>query len=257
MAESAWLIASQSFPAMSFDLDGAPVALTAASQYLRSATLARSLIGTVAARATAVSGDTHTIVILRNRRIRWSATGGNFEIDLGAGSILQNALGAANDTYSGASSYDFELVSPMLWSPGYQATPNTIDGVNGYTVPHQSQRKSSDGTQVQCDHYGSEIWNDLSWTHILPERMRVVDSAPGGGTFHEFFEQYAMLRRRFLWYPDIFEDDESTTAVTWVTARGPFVLRPEFSGDWYRRNVPFAEHSSPLDLPIHRVAEYA
>lgn len=260
MTISAWFIGSSTLPIITAEVGGASLAMPAGTRYLRSATASLSLLDAIATAASTLTGDTHTLVVLRNRHIQWSATGGNWDVDLstGNGALLATLLGATlpGGSYTGASTYTFEEISPLLWSPGYMATPTTPEGFEGYTVPQQSITKSADGEEVYCDHYGEEVWNEFAWTHIMPERlMQFGTTAAQGGTFHQFHLQCAMLRARFLWHEEIDEDDASATAVTWDTAKGPYVLREEFADDWYKRNVPFAEVSSPLELPVHRVAE--
>lgn len=252
---SAWLIGSITMPASTLTVDADLFAWPADSYYLVSSTSALSMIDFLAARIVANVGGTCVITITRGRTIRIVFDTPR-TVTWGAATQLRDLLGFTTDLGS-ATTHDAPNVSPLLWSPGYLATPKTIEGVDGYTVPHQAITKSADGTQVYCTHYGQETWQDLSWSHIIPERMRVDDSTNGGGTFHEFFEQCALLRARFLYHQEVDELDGSTTTATLDTARGPYVLRPEFDGDWYRRNVPNAEVSSPLDLPIHLVDEYA
>lgn len=260
MPTSAWFVGSQTLAAQTLAItQGATtenIVLPAGSYYLRSATSSLSLL---AAMVTAINAHSlisgATAVVQRNRIVALGATQ-TFTLTWPADNILRNLLGFAANLTPAATSHTAPAVSPLLWSPGYLATPATIEGVTGYTVPHQAIYKSDDGTQVDCDHYGSETWQDLEWTHVLPERMRVA-TGTGGGTFHEFYEQCGMLRRRFLYHQEIDELDGSTTAVTWDTALGCYVLRPDFPDQWYRRNVQFAEVSSPLELPIHLVDEYA
>lgn len=262
MTASAWFIGSITIPAQTMQiLQGATleaIVLPAGTYYLRHSTAGLSLLDAMVTAINAHSLITGAAaVVRRDRRTQLSATQ-TFSITWAADNVLRNLLGFDANLTPVATSFASTYISPLLFSPGYLATPSTIEGVTGYTVPHQSIRKSADGTQVQCDHYGEETWQELSWTHIMPSRLRTAGTtAAQGGTFHQFFQQCAMLRRRFLYHQEIDEDDASTSAVTWDTALGCYVLRPEFDGNWYRRNVPFADVSSPLDLPIHLVAEYA
>lgn len=251
---SAWFIGSIVIPGQSLTVDATAVAISAGTWYLRRDPTTYSLLDHIAARIVANVGGTCTITIKRNRTVRIVFDVAR-TVTWGAATQIRDLLGFTGDLASGTT-HDAPNVSPLLWSPGYLATPKTIAGVEGYTVPHQSVVKSADGTRVYCDHYSTETHNDLSWTHIMPDRLRVA-TGTGGGTFHEFFEQCAMLRERFVWHEEIDEDDASTSNVSYDTAKGPYVLREEFDGDWYRRNVAFAEVSSPLDLPIHQVAEAA
>lgn len=259
MTMSAWLVGVVTLPAQAFDggTGGGNIEVDAGTYYLRHGTAGLSLLDTLAADWTTELGLAVTIVVQRNRRIRidiaapgavieWTGVGNN-------ASALRDILGFVGNRTS-ATSHVAEYPSPLLWSPGYIATPKTRNGRDGYTVPHQSVYKSDDGTQKFVAHYGDETWQDLGWSHIEPDRMQVADTENGGGTFNDFWEQVAKYGRRFTWYPEIDEDDASSTAVTWTTARGPYTLR-EVDGDWYRRVVPNAEVSCSLELPIHQLAE--
>lgn len=253
---SAWLIGSITIPQYTFRVDATTVTVPAGTYYLRRVTPGLSLIAVVATAIVSAVGGTCTGAITRGRRVSLTYNT-NRDTDWDD-SPIADVLGFRENVWNTQSSIVAEEISPLLWSPGYLATPRTIQGVDGYTVPHQSITRSSDGTQVQCDHYSTETWQDLGWSHIMPERMRTADSVVvQGGTFHQFYERCAMLRHRFLAHMEIDELDGSTAAVTWDTALGPYVMRPDLTGDWYRRNVPNAEHSCPLELPMYTVAEYA
>lgn len=250
---SAWFIGSIYMPASTLTVDAAGFSWPEGPYYLRSATSALSMIDFLATRIVANVGGTCTIVLTRGRTVRITFNTAR-TVTWGAATQLRDLLGFTGDLGS-AATHDAPNVSPLLWSPGYLATPKTIARVDGYTVPHQANYKSADGSKVYSAHYSTETWQDLSWSHIMPERMRVA-TGTGGGTFHEFFEQCAMLREMFLYHEEVDELDGSTTTATLDTARGPYVLRDNFDGDWHRRNVANAEVSSQLDLPIHQVAEY-
>jgi hypothetical protein len=254
MSASAWLVGYLPIVEQEIRVAGQEVTLAADTYALRHTTSALSLIDALdAAMLASVGATTSTTVVLRNRLVRITlSTAGTIRFD--DAPALAALLGFPATATASATVHTATYVSPLLWSPGYPATPKTIHGVDGYTIPHQSAYKSDDGSQVYVAHYGDEIWQDLGWSHIMPERMRVADTEDGGGTFHEFFEQVGKYRRRFTYYEAIDEDDASSSAVTWTTGRGPYVLR-ESDGDWYRRNVPNAEVSCSLELPLHMVAE--
>lgn len=266
MTSAAWLVGSVTLPDISFGFDGDDVELAGGTYYLRHTTAGLSLVDALntAFDASLATPTCTSLVVLRNRRVQINLSG-SADIDWSAGvngAVLAAILGFVNSSgaalnQTGAASYTAAYPSPLLWSPGFLATPQTPAGTDGYEVLHQAVYKSDDGTQVTCVDYGEEVWQELGWSHILPERMRLADSVVGGGTFNEFYKQCAKLRSRFFYYEEIDEDDASTTAVTWTTGVGPYVLRPEFPADWYKRNVPNAEVSCSLELPIHRVAEYA
>lgn len=259
MSSASWLVGAITLPEASIVFDGDVVSLSAGTYYPRHPTAALSLVDVInSAIDGSPSGITCTsCVVMRNRLVRINLssaadllwTTGGADADAWAA-----ALGFDGTDLTGAASYTADSISPLLFSAGFMATPKTVQDVDGYTIPHHAAYKADDGTQIYDVHYGDETWQDLSWAHILPERMRVADTADGGGTFHEFWEQCAKYHRRFLYYQEIDEDDSSTTAVTWTTGRGPYALR-EVDGDWYRRNVANAELSCSLDLPLIQLAE--
>ena len=267
MTISAWFIGSITIPAQTFNInvEGAgndPIVIPAGTYYLRSATAALSLVDVVASAMNTqqTSGSPFAeIFISRDRHVGMSFDGASISVAItwGTATILRDLFGF-DANLTAALTQEAPNISPLHFSPGYMATPTTPQGFEGYTVPQQSKTKSADGEEVYTDHYGEEVWNEFAWTHIMPERLMLFGTtAAQGGTFHQFHLQCSMLGGKFLWHEEIDEDDASATAVTWDTAKGPYVLREEFPADWYKRNVPFAEVSSPLELPVHRVAEYS
>lgn len=261
MSSASWLVGYFTVPAMSLsNFDGDDINVAAGTYCLRHTTAALSFLDVLnAAIDDSLSAITCTsLVILRNRlvQINLSAPGDlNFATGTINGDVLAAVLGFDATDHTGASSYTAEHVSPYLFSAGFMATPSTPQGTDGRTIPHQSSYKSDDATQIYTVRYGTETWQDLSWAHILPERMMVDDSSDQGGTFKAFWDAVASYPgRRFFYYEEIDEDDTSSSAVTWTTGRGPYSLR-DVDPDWYRRNVANAELSNSLDLPLIKLAE--
>lgn len=255
MSSASWLVGYVTVTQQEWDGGTGPanVTLPAGTYALRHGTAALSLIDQVASVWTTEWGAVVTVTVRRNRLIRITIASGGAAIDWGAATVLRDLLGFTGNRSSNTT-HDADSVSPLLFSAGFMATPKTIQDVDGYTVPHHAAYKADDGTQIYDVHYGDETWQDLSWPHIIPDRMRVASSADGGGTFHEFWEQCAKYHRRFTYYQEIDEDDASTSAVTWTTGRGPYALR-NVDGDWYRRNQANAELSCSLELPLIELAE--
>lgn len=253
---TSWLVGYATLAQQEWDGGTGPanVTLPAGTYALRHGTAALSLIDQVAAVWTLEWGAAVTVTVRRNRLIRITIASGGAAIDWGAATVLRDLLGFTGNRASNTT-HDADYISPLLFSPGYPFTPTTISGVSGYTVSHQSRYKADDGTQLYVVHYGDETWQELRVPHVVPSRLRTTGTtAAQGGTFHQFYEQCAKYGRRFLHYETITEDSSSTTAVTWTTALGPYAMR-EINGDWYRRNVPNAEVSSPLELPLLVLAE--
>jgi hypothetical protein len=201
----------------------------------------------------AVTGVPCSNGILRNRLV-YLDLGNSVAVNWGGATLLRDLLGFTGNLPS-AIEHTATEVSALLWSASFPATPKPIPGVLGYSKPHQVKSKSDDGTEVFTYHLGKETWQDLEWGHVPVSRLRVA-SGTGGGTFHEFFEQCAMLGARFFHYETITEDAASSALVTFGAGLGPYVIRGDFDGDWYERRVRGADISSPLKLPLQLVAEY-
>lgn len=261
MPDSAWFIGSVTLPQVDLvGFDGDDITLAAGTYYLRHATAALSLLDAfnTAMDASAAAVTCTSLFVRRDRRVQINLSGVadlNFATNDNNGDLLAAALGFDPTDHTGASSYVAENVSPLLFSPGFPATPTTISGVEGYSVDDKVVYRSQDGTQSVTYLYNSSTYQEFSWSHVVPERLRIVAGAPDdGGTFHRFYESVYKLGLRWFWYPSVSEDDSSSTSVTWGTGIGPYVRRSD-DGNWYRRNVPNAEVSSPLDLNGHIVAE--
>lgn len=261
MPDSAWFVGSLPIAAQSFTIDAYAASVAAGDYYLRSSTYSGDLIDALAAEMTSAGLALVSVQMMRSRQIRITAST-TFAVTWGTATVLRDLLGFTQGNLSGASSYTAAGVSPLLWSPGSVATPATIQGVDGYVVDNFQQLKSEDGSQSQTVIFSEETWQDLEWSHVLPERMRVANGVDGGGTFHEWYEQCGKLGYRFLYYQTVFESDDAATSATWDdssdNAFGPYVLRLDArGGKYYRRNVDFADVSSPMSLALHLVDEYA
>lgn len=255
---SAWFLGAITIPQQTFDVDDGggndSVVVAAGTYYLYHTTGALSLLAAVAdaidASASTINVDGATLRRSRHVNLLFDAAA---SVTWGSASQLRDLLGYTGDLSSGTT-HLAPNVSPLLWSPGYLATPKTIAGVPGYSVDHKSRYKSDDGSRSETEWYGEETWQDLAWTHIIPERLRVA-SGTGGGTFHEFYEQCAKLGYPFQYHEEVDEDEDDTaTDATLSTSMGPHKLRGD-TGDWYRRNQSNAELSSPLELELHIVDE--
>lgn len=256
LVESDWLLGYVTIPLQSFTVNASGASVAAGTYCLRHPTGGSSLLTAFAAAIVAAVGGTATAGMTLGRLVVTSYSA-NRSITWGSATLLRDYLGFSQGNLASASGHFADSVSPLVWSPGYVGAPKTIRGRDGYLVPHQAVSKSDDGSRVDTYHFGEETHQDLAWSHIMPERLMVEDDEDGGGTFYEFHRQVGMIGSEFLWYPDMEEDDDDPTAdTTFTTPRGPYVLRAEArDGDWYRRNVPNAELSSPLELPMQMVSE--
>ena len=257
MADSAWFLGAQTIALQSFTVSGNAASVAAGTYYIDHTSSALSLVRQVdQAIEAAVGGVSATVEFTRSRRIRIVLDVAQ-SITWGTATILRDLLGFTGNLGAGTT-HLAPNVSPLLWSPGYLATPKTIAGVEGYSVDHKSRYKSDDGSRSETEFYGEETWQELSWTHIVPERLRILGTtAAQGGTFHQFYEQCAKLGYPFHHAESIDElDSDTSTGVALATTLGPYKLRGD-TGDWYRRNQPNAELSSPLELELQIVDEVA
>jgi hypothetical protein len=251
------LVGSITVPTQEFTVDATGMNLTGDDYYLYHATDALSLMAFVAARIIANFGGTCVITVKRNLRVRIVMNAAR-SFTWGVATQLRDLLGFTGDM-AAATTHDAPNISPLLWSPGWLATPQTIAGVSGYSVDHKKRYKSDDGQRSFTHYLGSETWQDLDFDHIVSSRMRIVGTvAAQGGTFHQFYEQCAKLGVRFFHYDNVTEDPADTsTSITWPAGFGPYVLRDEFKGRWNERRVQGADVSNRLRLPLHMIAEYS
>ena len=253
--DSSWLVGSITIPAQSFTANGFACSIPAGTYYLRHATSALSLIVLFATEVENQTGVSANGVTLKRSRLIADSWTAPVSINWGAATQLQLLFGHTGNL-AASTDHLAPNVSPLLWSPGFPGSPTTVVGASGYSKPHQAHSKSDDGTKKYVYHFGKETWQELDWSHIVASRLRVI-TGTGGGTFHEFYEQCAMLGSQFFHYSVTEDSADSSTDVTWGTGLGPYVLRENFDGDWYKRRVPGGDISSPLTIPLQIVSEYS
>lgn len=258
MPESAWLVGSIFLTAFNIEVNGVNKAFGSGYYYLRHATAALSLIDALetALQTEAAGAEWY---VTEDRTVRLQPLGGQpVAIDWLSSTNVRDLVGYAGNQASSDAAYDAPNVSPMLWSPGWLAIPETILGTAGYATNDHTTMVSADGTVALTDHFYSQVWQNLSWSHILVDRMRA--SGTGGGTFHELYEQFLKLGYSVRYYESISEADGSMTAVTWddssTNSFGAYRLRPGFSPRWYARAIASADIASPMELPLMQVDDY-
>lgn len=259
MAESAFLVGSTRLEGATIEVNGNDVALTGGYYYLRHATASLSLIDHVQQQVQSEVGDA-VFFLTEGLRVRQTTSPGNpVAIDWLDATAWRDALGWTSNLASSAFPHQASSVSPLLWVPGWVATPATLLGTSGWVKTDATRHTSADGTRHLVTQYYEQVHQDLTWSAILAERLRVPDGQSGNGTFHTFYE--AVLKRGYSvrHYQAQVETDGSTDAVTWDDSDdnsfGPYVLR-EHDPQWYRRVVEYADLYGSLDLPLMRVQEY-
>jgi hypothetical protein len=259
MPLSSWLVGSVQLEASGFEVNGVNVPTPGGELYLRSANAMLSLVDLVEA-AIQTEVPTASLFITLGRRVRLlPQVGDPVSIDWLANTRLRDLLGWTGVLASSDVGRTAPNVSPLLWSPGWIATPETRLGTAGYVHTDATRHTSADGTRHLVTTYYEQIRQVLSWTEIEADRMRVDAATAGGGTFHELYEQSLKRGMSFRWYVEQLEVDGDNTPVTWddsaINSFGPYALS-EPNDRYYSRVVANADLYSPLELQLMQLAEY-
>ena len=259
MPTSAWLVGSTRLETANILVNGVVASVVGGDLYLRSANPVLSLLDRVQAALQSVV-PTATIFLTQDRRVRLQPTAGApVSIDWQSNLVLRDLLGYTGLLASSELPHDAPNVSPLLWSPGWPATPATRGGTAGRLVDDATRHVSADGRRVLVTVYYDQLHQDLAWSEIEADRLQVDDATDGGGTFAEFYRQVLRLGYSIRWYAEQNEVDGDTTAVTWddsiTNSFGPYVLR-RTTPDWYRRVIDNVDLYGSLDLPLMQIAEY-
>lgn len=255
MADTALLVGSQPFNA---NVTIAGNARTVVGNfYLRHATAAISLLAKMVTEMGAAGVGSPAATMRQNLRVRLAGAA-NFTVTWNT-TALRDALGFTGNL-SGQSSYDAPNPSPLIWAPGYPATPRTRTSKAGYIVPHTTFHAADDGTTVETQHFGSELWQELEWRTLLAGRMSVADSADNGDTLEGLYESVLQFGYRLMYHQSVTTASSPTSELAWndSTAFGPYQPRKPFDPDWYNRIIDNADvYAGPVKFELKRVEEYA
>lgn len=254
MPLTAVLVGSVELSAQSITVDGGgAVEVPAGSYYLRHATASLSLFDTLAATMASTGLVSASVTLLNTQRVRISALP-NFSMTLSP--RLQRLLGFDAPLGGGSNSYVANLPSPLLWAPGYLATPGSRAGKAGYKVPHVTRHKSDDGSRQETQFFGEEVWQDLEWPFVPAELLSVPDDDDDGGTLEGLYEETLKYGRPFLWHESM-QLNGSTSAVGWPGAFGPYQLRRDLGRpNWYDRIQRNADDiGGGVSMQLHQVEE--
>lgn len=258
MPVSSWLVGSVQLESSGIEVNGVNVP-TSGRYYLRHSNAALSLLDYVQGRIQTEVAPA-SLFLTEDRRVRLTTTAGNpVAIDWLSNTTLRDLLGFTANLASSETARSATNVSPLLWSPGWVATPETRLGTAGWVQTDATRHASADGTRTLVSTYYTQVRQVLSWTEVEVDRMRVDAATDGGGTFHEFYERCLKLGMACRWYVEQTEVDGSTTAVTWddsaTNSFGPYAL-VEDNPRYYSRVVSNADLYSPLDLELMQITEY-
>lgn len=254
MAETALLVGSVPLD-VSVTIDGSAQAIEG-DFYLRHATGALSLLQEFEDAMTAAGLGSPAVTMRENLRVRL-ADAGTFDVTWNS-TALRDLLGFTGNL-SGASSYDATNPSPLLWAPGYPATPIGVrTSKRGYLVPHTTFHAADDGSEVQTQSFGSERWIELQWRTLLTGALQVADGSNVGNTLEGFYEYVLQYGYRMRHHQSV-TTSTGTGALAWndSTAFGPYQLRRPLDPAWYERIIDNADvYGGPVRLDLKLVEEY-
>ena len=255
MPETALLVGAVPTAPQTITVNAAPPAqLSAGTYYLRHPDPSLSLIDAVEQLMDDEGVLGADVSVRQNLRVRISSLA-NFQLTLSG--RLQRLLGFEGPLAGGQSIYDAPRISPLLWAPGYRATPTSRAGKAGYKVPHTTRHKSDDGSRQETQFFGEEVWQELEWDFIPSELLSVADGEHDGGTFEGFYEEVLKYGRPFHYYESIVTLP-TTNAIGWTSSFGPYQLRDEIDPVWYRRIRSNTDDiSGGVGLELHLVEEYS
>lgn len=254
MPDTAILVGSVELANQSLLIDGNPEAIAAGSYYLRHGTAGISLFDALELAMTNAGLAGVQVELQRNLLVRIQALG-NFEITLSA--RLQRLLGFSGTQGPGNNSYEATLVSPLLWAPGYPATPASRAGKAGYKVPHVTRHKADDGSRQEAQYFGEEVWQELEWPFVPADLLQVADADDDGGSLEGLFEEVLKYNRPFQWYPAENTHPDSDSLLSWGTVFGPYQLRDDLGKpNWYDRIRANADDiGGGVGMKLHLVEE--
>lgn len=212
-------------------INGSDRTVSAGRYMLRDATTAISLIDAVQTAIADVVASS-TVRVCADRLIR--IVSGGAALTLTIPSSLQAALGLPGSPTVGTT-VTASSVSNLLWSPGWPETPiNHPTHAEGFTSTDRVVSVSPTGQTANGVLHHTQTLASWAWSAVRPERTWTASEA--GGEFVRFRADVLEPLYRFALYTDVSEDSASTSAVTWPTAKGPYIAR-ELPDEWYIRTV--------------------
>lgn len=251
--ESSWLVGAATLDSdATIVVGGNNVVISADTKYLRDATAGNSWIDAIQTGIAGVHAGS-TVTVLQNRKVKIDLNGNSATLTIP--SALQEWLGFTGSPYSAATSFTAENVSTLLWSPGWPET--TIGhpvGTEGYEAPNWVQTSSASGQTIRTTQHGTSAkLTELMWAQVKRARVWTTDGGEPG-EFERFRIDVLAPGYRWKLYSGITEDESSSSAVSWTTAVGPYVIRdPEWK--WWNRAVANADTHTDITFKGTLTAE--
>lgn len=244
---SAWFIGSIDLPRSQFTVNGVLVEVTAGTYYLTDPTATLSLLAAVAA-AMLPQAAGATAVLLGSGKVRLSAAGA-FSVTWGTATVLRDLLGFAAGLAASAS-YTATIKSDLYFSPGKPAlfalSPLGVDGQERYIL---SQSVSAYSGRAESTSHGARLFQRFTFEKVDFERLRTAGEE--GGEFGNWFALVAVRSARWKLYRDAVEDPAATTAFTYDTVHGPYIITLGRSAEWdYKRSSGHTWTDYTCDLAI-------
>ncbi len=231
---SAWFLGSVVLPQSTFAVNGVDVVVAAGTYYLFDASAGRSLLAQVAA-AMLPQAAGAAAVLTPSGYVRLSATGA-LVIAWGTATVLRDLLGF-NGNLALATSFVAPNKSTLYWSPGkpamFMLSPLGVAGQKRHIV---NQSTAAYSGRAESTSFGFRTYQRFAFEKIDFERMMTADAL--GGEFDSWFTQVAVRSARFKVYHNAEENSAgTTTAFTYETVLGPYLLPLAKSADWdYKRS---------------------
>lgn len=247
---TSWLIGEVEFAStQDLTISASAETVAAGSYYLRSSSSSLSLIDQLETALTSAGVSSPSVLLDQSGYVRITASS-SFAITW-TDTDLRDALGYTGDVASTTSSVA-DRRSPLFWSPGWQATPETPAGVEAYDVPDTRLLSSRSGLTVRAYGTVTAQHQRLKWFQVPIDR--VWTSGELNGEFKVFQSEVLWNGRRFLHHPEIQENRGSSSAVIWDTALGPYKIRA-IKPRWYNRTIGQTDSHSTIDIPCQVVSE--
>ena len=234
MTLSNWLVGScRLAQGTTFTVNGSATDPFAGEMYLYDATAPSLITIVIGLIADAVPGSTGYIG--RDRKLRIVSGGG--ALTLVFSSTVATLLGMPTSP-TAATTITATYPSTLLWSPSWRGTPSGMPlGVAYREVDDVKQTVSPDGSTIRTTVHATQRVAGWTWSAVPRERVWTTDDGLGG-EFRAFDGAVLRLGRRFKIYELVDESDLSSTAVTWPSPDGPYIMSlADRDADWYRRMV--------------------
>ena len=243
-----WFIGSREMSTQGFKINGNAVSVPAGTYYLTDPTAALSLLEQMILAMGVGLLFAPTAVLLSSGKVRLTAAGA-FTVAWGTSTALRDILGFTGDLAS-ATSHTATLKSPLFWSPGKPAlfalTPLGVTGQPRYIL---SQSISAYSGRAESTSHGERSYQCFTFEKVDAERMSTPDAL--GGEYGVWFAAVAARSARFKMYRDAVEDPASTTAFTYDTVHGPYVLPLGNAPEWsYTRSAGFTWTDMCADITV-------